>query len=310
MTLRHFMLSLAAVFGALAVGVVLGARVLSAPLSTGSDGGREPKQQAGTLAEQNTALTEKLSAAAHFDSLVSGRVVHDALAGKSVVIFRTPDAEDADVDAIAGLVSRAGGSLAGTVGLTEEFIDGNSAEKLRSVVVSPIVPAGTGLSTTLTDAGAQAGDLLGIALLINRDPAITPVDDAARKTVLDALRDTGFITCPDSIAAADTALVLTGDALAADAGTRAATAAQFAAALSPHGSGTVLAGRDGTPGAVSAVAVARADPGLSGAVTTVDGIGAPAGRITAVLALRALLDGAAPEKYGTAAGVTAVTVGP
>ena len=36
------------------------------------------------------------------------------------------------------------------------------------------------------DQGSQAGDLLGIALLINRDPAVLPADDTQRDTVLAA----------------------------------------------------------------------------------------------------------------------------
>jgi hypothetical protein len=41
--------------------------------------------------------------------------------------------------------------------LTREFVDANSAEKVLSVVNSPIVPAGPQLSTTV-DQGSQAGN--------------------------------------------------------------------------------------------------------------------------------------------------------
>lgn len=308
MSLRHFVLSLTAVFLALAVGVVLGARVLSDPLAVGPDGlEQEVRQQERD--DDTAALTQRLAAADEFDTAMSSRMVRDALRGKSVVVFRAPDADEGDVNALTGLVQAAGGSLTGTVGLTADFVNGDASEKLRSVVVSPIVPAGTQLSTTLTDAGAQAGDLLGIALLINRDPAIAPVDAAARDTVLAALRDTGFLTYPENIGPADAAVVVTGGALADDAGSEGATVARFAAALAPHGSGVVLAGRDGSAGDVSAVGVARADPALAGAVTTVDDIGTAAGRITTVLAVQSLLGGSPPQKYGVGPGAVAVTVG-
>ena len=90
------------------------------------------------------------------------------------------------------MVEQAGGTVTGTVSLTEEFVDANSAEKLLSVVNSPIVPAGAQLSTKSVDQGSQAGDLLGITLLINKDPEVPAVDDQQRDTVLAALRDTGF----------------------------------------------------------------------------------------------------------------------
>jgi hypothetical protein len=78
--------------------------------------------------------------------------------------------------------------------------------------------------------------------------------------------------------------------------------------MAPHGSGTVLAGRDGCATGVSAVAVARAEASVADAVTTVDDIGIESGRITAVLALQAAIAGAPSGGYGIGAGAASVTV--
>src|SRR6202000_3530563 len=102
-----------------------------------------------------------------------------------MVICRAPDANDEEVEAVAKIIGQAGGAVTGTVSLTQEFVDANSAEKLHSVVNASVLPAGAQLSTKLVDQGSQAGDLLGIALLINRAPVVPPVDDAQRATVLD-----------------------------------------------------------------------------------------------------------------------------
>jgi len=235
-------------------------------------------------------------------------MVRDALAGKAVVLFRTPDAQGDDVDAVSRLIGQAGGSVTGTIALTSEFVGANSAEKLRSVVNSSILPAGTQLNTALVDQGSQAGDLLGIALLINRDPKIVPVDDEARDAVLSALRDTGFLTYTQRLVPANAVVIVTGGALADDSGNQGATVARFAAALAPHGSGTVLAGGVGSAAGVAAVAVTRADAGMAGAVTTVDDIGSESGRVTTVLAVQALIGGGPPGKYGTGPGAASVTV--
>ena len=181
---------------------------------------------------------------------------------KSVVVFRSPDATDDDVEGLERLVEQAGGTVTGTVALTPEFVNANSAEKLLSVVNSPIVPAGKQLSTMSVDQGTQAGDLLGITLLINRDPKVSVVDDAQRETVLSTLRDTGFITYGNQrIGPANTALIVTGGALGDDAGNQGASVARLAAGMAPHGSGTVLVGRDGSASGSAAVAVARSDAG-------------------------------------------------
>lgn len=300
---------LTAVFLALALGVVLGARLLSGPMVSGLRGDNGSLQaQIGALRDDNDALSRKLAAADQFDARMSGRIVGDALAGKSVVLFRTPDAQDADIDGVARLVGQAGGAVTGMITLTDEFVGGNAAEKLRSVVNSPIVPAGARLNTTLVDPSSQAGDLLGIAVLINRDPKIAPVSAEARDTVLAALRDTGFLAYGNRVGPANTAVVVTGGALPEDAGNQGLTVARLAAALAPHGAGVVLAGRDGSATGVAAVAIARGDAEIGRAATTVDDIGVESGRITAVLALQSMLGGAPPGSYGVGAGAASVTV--
>ncbi|POX96998.1 channel-forming protein [Mycobacterium kansasii] len=313
-SLRQHAISLAAVFLALAIGVVLGSGFFSDTLlSSLRNEKRDLAAQISGLNDQRNALNEKLSAANTFDNQVLGRIVHDALAGKAVVIFRTPDAKDDDVAMVSKIVGQAGGSVTGTVSLTQEFVEANSAEKLRSVVNSSILPAGTQLSTKLVDQGSQAGDLLGIALLSPVNPAnppAPPVDDAQRDTVLAALRETGFITYQpaDHFGVANAAIVITGGGLPADAGNQGASVARFAAALAPHGSGTVLAGRDGSSTGSAAVAVTRADAGMAATVSTVDDVDAAPGRITAILALHDLINGGRPAHYGTGHGATSVTV--
>jgi hypothetical protein len=206
------------------------------------------------------------------------------------------------------MVGRAGGTVTGTVALTQEFVDANSAEKLLSVVNSPIVPAGAQLNTTSVDQGSQSGDLLGIALLINKDPKVQVVDDAQRDTVLAALRDTGFVTYgTQRIGAANTALIVTGGGLSDGAGNQGATVARFAAGLAPHGSGTVVAGRDGSASGTAAVAVTGSDAGFEPRSAPVV-VGAESGRITTLLALSDLINGGRPGQYGVGQGASSVTL--
>jgi hypothetical protein len=309
---RHHAISLAAVFLALAVGVVLGSGLLSDNLLSGlREEKRDLHSQINALTDQKIVMNEKLAAANDFDAQLAERIVHGALTDKSVIVFRTPDAHD-DVAATSKVIGQAGGTVTGTVALTQEFVDANSAEKLRTVVNSSIVPAGAQLSTKLVDQGSQAGDLLGIALLVNRDPAAAVVDDASRDTVLAALRDTGFITYPSDvhIGAANAAIVITGGGLGDGAGNQGVTVARFAVGLAPHGSGVVLAGRDGCAGGTGAVAVTRADADMTPAISTVDDVDAERGRITAVLALQDLINGGHTGQYGVGHGATALTVAP
>lgn len=305
-------MSLTAVLLALVLGVVVGSGLLSGPVlgSLQSDK-QELRAQIEALHDQQNSLNERLGHANAFDAQLASRMVRDALHGKSTVLFTAPDAADDDVEAVARIIGLAGGTVTGTVALTPQFVEGNAEQKLRAVLESGIVPAGAQLNANLIDQGAQAGDLLGIALLINRNEA-TPgptVDEPQRDTVLAALRDTGFITYRDQhVGAANSAVVITGGALADDAGSSGVSVAQFAAALAPHGSATVLAGRDGCAVGTAAVAVARADSAVAGAVSTVDDVDVESGRITTVLAVSTLIDGGRPGQYGIGHGAGSVTL--
>ena len=308
-SLRQHAISLAAVFLALAIGVVLGSGLLSDTMLSGlRDEKRQLQDHINALDEQKNQLNQKLKAADDFDAAMASRMVHNALAEKSVVIFRTPDASDDAVTAVSRLVGDAGGSIVGTVSLSQQFVDANASEKLLSVVNSSILPAGSQLSTRSVDQGSQAGDLMGIVLQLNKNPGTPPVDDTQRQTALAALRETGFISYDKQITAANAAIVITGGRLGDDAGNRGSTVARFAAALAPHGSGTVLAGASGSSTGTAAVAVTRADQGMASAVSTVDNIDAESGRITAVLELQELIGGGRNGHYGTGQGATAVTI--
>lgn len=309
-SLRSHAISLAAVFLALAIGVALGSGLLSNTLLSGMrDDKKEMQDEINVLTDEKNGLNEKLGAAGDFDAMMAPRILRDTLATASVVVFRTPDAVGDDVDAVVRLVGEAGGAVSGTIALSQQFVDANAAEKLLSVVNSPIVPAGRQLSTTLVDQGSQAGDLLGITLLRDKNPAVPAVDDTQRDTVLATLRDTGFITYgSERIGLADAAVIVTGGALGEDAGNQGATVARFAAALAPHGAGTVVAGRDGSASGTAAIAVTRSDAGLSGAVSTVDDVDSQSGRITSVLAVGELSSGGKPGQYGIGRGATSVTI--
>jgi hypothetical protein len=84
--------------------------------------------------------------------------------------------------------------------------------------------------------------------------------------------------------------------------------ARFSAALAPHGSGTLLAGRDGSATGGAAVAVARADAAITAAISTVDDVDAAPGRITAILGVHDLINGGHVGQYGTGHGATSITV--
>jgi hypothetical protein len=72
----------------------------------------------------------------------------------------------------------------------------------------------------------------------------------------------------------------------------------------------VLAGRDGSATGTGAVAVTRANAGMTPVISTIDDVDAEQGRITTVLALQDLINGGHTGQYGVGHRATSLTVAP
>jgi hypothetical protein len=308
--MRQHAISLAAVFLALAVGVVLGSGLLSGSVLSGlRDDKSDLQNQLNSVQDTNNALGEKLNAADGFDAAVAGRVVANSLTGRTVLVVTTPDADPGDLDAVNRIITDAGGSVTGRVGLTDSFVSASSGDDLRTRLTN-VVPAGIQLRTGAVDQGSLAGDLLGSVLLLNPQTAEPQSTPEEMGLALDTLRSGGFITYDDNaVQPAQLAVVLTGNAESdAEDGNRGAIVARFAGAFDGRGAGTVLAGRTGAAEGSGPIAVVRSDAGLSSGLSTVDDVDRQSGRITVALALAEQLNGAS-GRYGTGPNATAVTVG-
>jgi outer membrane murein-binding lipoprotein Lpp len=292
-SLRYHAVSIAAVFLALAVGVVLGAsgvseRLLGAVTTKADDLGGRVQQ----LTAQRNALAAAQRAADEFAQRVGPAAVRGTLTGQRVVLI-TSGAAPADRDAVLALLGQAGATVTGQVALTDAVGDPARADQLRSLAAQ-LLPAGAQLPAA-ADTGSIAGGLLGGVLLAKA--GTTPDQERA---VLSGLAGAGFVAPGAPPAPADLALVLTGGALTGlDAPDAAAVIARLAAQLDRSGKGAVLAGSAGSAESTGAVGVARADPSITAALSTVDDVATATGRVSAVLALREQADGRAGQ-YGTA----------
>ncbi|PXY19304.1 copper transporter [Prauserella muralis] len=298
-SLRYHIVSIASVFLALAVGVVLGSTALNGSLLSGlSDERGELATQVSDLQAERNALNGRLADADAFAGSVGGKVVSGLLDKRSVVLVTTADARPADRDALKELIGKAGASVSGEVQLTHSFADPAKADQLREIVTR-LQPAGAQFPTA-GDPGTLAGALFGSVLMLDKNSAETQSSQSELSAALAGLTDGGFIKPSQDVKPGQLALVLTGGKAAGDgAGDRAATLARFATQLDRQGAGTVLAGDATSAEGTGAIGVARADTAATSILSTVDNVGTAAGRITAILALREQLEGNA-GRYGVA----------
>jgi hypothetical protein len=306
--MRYHLISIAAVFLALAMGVVLGSTTLSRTLLSGlsSDNG-DLARQVSELEAQRNGQAARLRDADGFAATVGPLAVRGLLDRRTVVLITTADAAPADRDAVKTLVTASGATVTGELQLTDAFADPARAEALKDIATR-LLPAGVQLPT-VTDPGTLAGGLLGPLLLISKAdnrPQASPEETAAALT---GLSDGGFVRAAEGLKPAQLAVVLTGGAIRGDAvGDRAATIARFATQVDRAGAGTVLAGGAGSADGTGPLGVVRADTAATQILSTVDNVDTPAGRVVTLLALREQLDEKS-GRYGTAGNAQATAPG-
>lgn len=292
----------------IAAGTAFGVYVLSPNLPGGAnEEGHNAIRELAVAKSEAAVNGAQASAADSYIAATANDTVKDALKDQPVLIFRTADAAEDDVKAVADLRSKAGAKDAGTITLTEKFFSKDGADQLKTIVANTL-PAGAQLSTTQLDPGTHAGEALGAALLLNKDnnEPLAKVED--RALLLKALRESGFINYPDgTILPAHGIILITGDSDGAgDSNFAAVHQTTFAQALDRKAKGVVVAGRVHTANQNGVIGQLRKDQ--KSGVSTVDSVDRAYGRIATILAVREQLEGKQGD-YGTAAEVDAVSPG-
>lgn len=302
---RYHVVSLTAVFVAIALGVFVGATVSGTP-AAGASRVQELERDQQQLADRARALDAQLATADGFEQAIAPAVLGGTLPGRGVLLVATGEDVPAELlEQVGGLVTEAGGSVAGVVRLRPAYSDPTSATGLRTYVTSPGIPAGVQLPTT-DDAGQLVAGLLGSSLMVPAGGAAAP-DPATASSVLAGLAALDVLTVESAaVAPASHAVVLTAAGSDADdAAERNGTLLELVSALDAAGSGAVLAGTADSAEGSGLVAAVRSDARLAAAVSTVDNVERAAGRIATVLALGQEATGTSGA-YGTADGTRPV----
>ena len=155
LSLRYHLISLVAVFLALAVGVVLGSTSVSGRLLAVVSGDRDHlTERADQLAARNGQLEAEQRAANGFASSVAPGVVQGQLDGRKGVLVVAAGTDPADRDAVRQLIGAAGGAVTGEVELTDAVTDPVRADAVRDLTMR-LLP-----SAAQRPAAADAGDAL------------------------------------------------------------------------------------------------------------------------------------------------------
>ena len=297
---RSHVVSLVAVFLALAVGIVLG----GGPLQRSSDDDGDGTTDAAALAEVETEVARLREADAFNDEYAratrSRAVPEGLLQGRSITLVTLPSAEEDQVTELASLASSLGATIAARVSVGDQLVDVANRQLVEELGARMRASVGETVKIPSTaDGYERLGRLLGYAVATEQ-PGGRGVDDVGGE-IMASLTTAELVVTEEPVQRrGGLVLIVAGDPAGTVDQRRGAGSivASLASALDETGKGAVVAGpissgeRDGV---VSAVRRSQAGSDVS----TVDVTDTEAGLGLTMLALSAE-DAGTTRHLGTA----------
>jgi hypothetical protein len=311
---RYHLVSIVAVFLALAIGIVLGSTELQGNtidvLRSSSD---SLKNQLNAVSAQRDSLQAADGASETFLKTAEPQLIGHLLAGDRVVIVAEPGASSGMISDVQQAAAVAGATVTGTVALQPKFNDlsgttdsslsaiNNSLASTDNITLGPAADL-----PTLNQ--QQAAQLIADAILY-RTPDEVGLTAPAATTLLAAYNQGGYLTATGAVTDRATLAVLVTPATAATAGASDPgneVLLAVAQELAGESAATVVVGSvAGSSPSGSAMTVLRSSS-VSSQVSSVDNADTTLGQISAIWALAYLLAGDKPNSYGIS-GASAVS---
>jgi hypothetical protein len=308
---RYHLVSIIAVFLALAIGLVIGANLLKPVTETALNHAANTVSQAnGKLRQQTKNLNQQVSADQSFAAAASGRLLGHLLTGQSVVLVEAPNADSKVISGVTAAVQQAGGTVTGQLSLQAQFFDGSQSneEKLNQLAESLAPDAGVTLPAQpggdLVYGQDDAAQVIAADVVTKDGPGLSATQS---KAIIDGFSQSGYlqITAQGNgnaavLPPATMAIVVAPATPPSSNDSSPANLALIAVAqqLKTASHGAVLAGSLQGSGPGSAIAEVAG----AGKVSTVDYADAETGQIMTVQALAELLSGHSPTNYGVGPG--------
>jgi len=292
---RYHLVSIAAVFLSLAVGVVLGAGVFSDTLADGL-GDSDQEQVAAELRQQVEANESINTFQLNYAQAVGPTLLGSGLQGRSVVVFSLPGTDRDDVKGVADSIREAGGSITTQVRLTPKLVDPSGRQFAEGVAGQAL----DGVKGVERQPDGSSYELVGTAIaraFTHSGNGAAKVDGTAR-TIMAAFTESGLLSADKKPAKrAGLAVIVAGQDTSKVKEGQGELVAILANTVDSASGGVLIAGPPGSATGNGAIKAIRASEAAE-QVSTVDVANVPAGQIVAALALQREAAGKAGH-YGT-----------
>jgi hypothetical protein len=293
---RYHLVSIIAVFLALALGIVVGTTALNGPITT------DLRKQVSTLrndrsslASQVKTLQSQLSDAGQFASSFGSQIVNGVLTKQNVLMIGLPGAVGSVEDGIAKEIAAADGRVSGQVQLTAAYVDPRRGSDIVALATGEH-PVGLTLPV-VSDPGQLGGALLAFALLGKGQQT-----DLSQ--VVGGFSELHMMSVSGSITPSTTVVVVgTGSMGKNDYAAQSELA--LVSALQRAGGHVVVAGDAASATNAGIVAEVRGAAATKNTVSTIDNADSAIGQVSTVLALADITKSNVGQ-YGTGKGADAM----
>ncbi|MDG4798394.1 copper transporter [Micromonospora sp. WMMD1082] len=295
---RYHVVSLTAVFLALAIGLVVGTAALNGPVADSLNNTvnslRKDNQQM-RQAVQN--MQRELELEEEFAAEMAQVMLPGTLTGKRVLMLTTPTGRD-HAEGVLNMLQLAGADLTGRIDLQDKFINPENNNNLLELAVTAARPTGAPTAGLPGNGhGVETSSALLATVLLDRPAGSEPVTEADRRAVLAAYSNANYLTSTDRItAAAEAVLIVSGQPYVdKDSAKKDESVVKIAEQFDRTG-GLVVAGNGSAGG--NLVSFVRGDAVLAQSISTIDNANTVQGQLVTTLALVERLTERRAGQYG------------
>jgi len=297
---RYHVVSLTAVFLALAIGLVVGTAALNGPVvDTLKDRVDALSKDNGNYRDQANQYREELSRTQEFATEISPGLLNGKLTGRKILVVVTPSGQDYAEGTIA-MLKVAGAAITGTVTLQDKFFDPANAFELLDLANKATQPTVQAEGLPVNSDGVETSSaLLALALL----QKVGPVSAGDLTAVLTAYTEPGYINVSEKIVpGAEATVVVSGlPPVDRDAAKKNQNAVKLTDQFSK--SHPLVVGGQGI-GDGNLVAEIRGDPTLVKRISTVDYVSTDQGQLATAMTVVERVVADKVGQYGLSAGAT------
>ncbi|MFC0005494.1 copper transporter [Micromonospora siamensis] len=294
---RYHVVSLTAVFLALAIGLVVGTAALNGPvadsLKENVSALRKDNQQ---MRQSVNSLQKELDMEEDFAAEIAQTVLPGKLAGKRVLVLSLPSGRD-HTEGVLKMLELANADVTGRIDLQDKFINPDNNANLMELAVTAARPTAPASGLPGNGHGVETSSALLASVLLDRAQGAAPVSDGDRRAVLASYTNAGYLTTEERVARSAEAVVLVTGQPYVDKDSVKKDESVVKVAEQFDRTGAIVIGGNGSEGG-NVVSVVRGDPVLAQTISTVDNANTIQGQLVTTLALVQQIEEKKAGQYG------------